>query len=168
MTVLLSGVGIPIRQNDPPEGRYSYPLSLPAAGGGGGPITFTTGNEVFTLDTNSFPDRVKPSAILSMWVDASNVPAGKNLFIQIGAQLFTIAGGTPGGYLIVTPGQNPVEISITTNGGAGPYTIAVILYNYNVFFTGQGGGNAPIGAGSGGTPSTGRGIGGPGGRLPGF
>jgi uncharacterized membrane protein YgcG len=163
-------IGIPVPQPNPAQ-RYAYPLSaVNPATNANGPITFVAGTETFNFSANSIPSAVKPTGIMSAWVDTSAVPVGTNLIIQAGLQKFTIAGGTPGGYIIIAPTQSPFQLTITVSPNtAGPYSVVIILYNYNVYFTGQTSGAPLSGGTSGGTSggSSGGSSGSSGGGSPG-
>jgi uncharacterized membrane protein YgcG len=164
MPVLTAGV-VAIRQGEPPEGRKAFPISG---------INFFTGNEVFTWSSRSL-GAGEPSHIISAFVDASALTAGKTLTINInnGQQILVIAGPTAAGlpsqgYVIITA-QMPFSMSITTNNGAAA-AIIMTLYNYNALFTGASQQTAPVGAagGSGGTGGSGGGsLGGGGGNQSG-
>ena len=154
MNAILRASFIPIRQAEPPEGRAGYPLFQSS----GAALAFVTGDEVFEFSWNSFPSGMRrPSAILSAFIDAYALTAGKNLYITVGSQTpgqgfqrFVIPGGTDPGYIIITaPGGTPICIS-TDAGAAGQ--VAVILYNYNAFNTGTQA-VVPGGSGASGSPS---------------
>lgn len=143
-----------LRQAEPPEGRAMY--SLGAGPGGGDGLTFATGNEVFQFNSNQIPGPQRPSGILGMWVDATNLTAGKNLIIKTANQIFVFAGGAQGYIPITSP--VPFNVSVSTNGGLG--TVAVILYNYNPLFTGSVTTAPAVGGSSGGSGSGSQGSGG--------
>lgn len=139
---ILTSAAVAIPHKEPPEGRKAFPLTG---------INFVTGAEVFTWSSASL-GAGQPSYIISAWVDATNIVAGKFLTLTFNptGQVFQIAGGSQG-YIVITV-QSPVNLVITTNNGAAAACI-VILYNYNALFTGAPAG-APIGSGSGGGGST--------------
>lgn len=146
-----------LSQVDPPaKERIAMNLASNSGGSAGddGQINFATGAEVFTFDSNSIRGNQKPRAIVSAWIDATNLAAGKTLTIQCsnGQKLVlqnttAAAGQGPQGYYIL-PLQSPFKITISTNNGAA-LTVVIILYNYNVAFTGfQQSGNLPASAAS--------------------
>lgn len=152
-----------LRQPEPPEGRAAFVLGQSSGGGDG--LNFAVGTEVFQFSTNQIRSPQRPSGILGMWVDATNLTTGKNLIIQVGAQTFIFAGGggtTPSqGYVPITTAM-PATFKITSGGGTGQITL--ILYNYNPLFTGSvatasqssvGGGGGASGSGGGGGVSGG-------------
>jgi uncharacterized membrane protein YgcG len=174
--IFSSPVGL--SQLDPPASKRSaFPLATNNGSGAGndGSINFVTGAEVFQFTSESIQGPRKPAAISSMWVDASNLAAGKTLTIQASnGQKFVVAGGTQGYYIIPLPA--PFILTIMTNAGAA-VSVNVTLYNYNVAFTGfesqsassaakaaTGGGTGNGGTGGGGTGGSG-GSGGKGGFL---
>lgn len=108
-------------------------------------MNFVVGTEVFQFNTNQIPGPQRPSGILGMWVDATNLTAGKNLIITTPTQVFVFGGGNQG-YIPMTAGV-PLTITVTTNGGTG--TVFIILYNYNPLFTGSIS-TAPVAGGAGG------------------
>jgi uncharacterized membrane protein YgcG len=138
-TILQSSI-VKLRQPEPPEGRWAIPLSL---------MDFATGNEVFTFSTATM-GKVQPSAILSMWVDATDIEANKFLVIQLQNQTFQIPGGTQG-YLIITS-QNNFQMTVSATGTG---VASIVLYNYNVYNTGTSVTVNPAGSGSGGSQASG-------------
>jgi hypothetical protein len=127
-----------IPQENPREGRLALELGISGMAG----LSFATGTEVYQWDTNSLQGPQRMSALLSAWVDATAVPVAaptdppQFLYVKIGRQTFAIPAGTQT-YLVCTPVM-PANIIISTNAGASdpPYVVQVILYNYNVNFTG--------------------------------
>ena len=154
MIQLYSGF-LKLRQPEPPEGRAAF--SLGAGNGGGDGMDFAVGTETFQFNTNQIPGPQRPSGILGMWVDATNLTAGKNLIITTPTQTFVFGGGNQG-YIPITAGV-PFTMKITSNGGTG--TVFIILYNYNPLFTGSVSTAPAAGSSSGG--STGSGTSGGGG-----
>lgn len=145
MPILTSSAnGIP--HGEPPEGRKFFPLQG---------IAFVTGAEVFTWSSASL-GAGQPSHIVSAWVDASNIAAGKLLTLNFnnGQQIISVAGGSQG-YIVITT-QSPVNLTITTNNGAAANCI-VILYNYNSLYTGVFGGGGNAAGGGGGSSGSGGG-----------
>lgn len=160
---------IGLSQLDPPvKKRIAIPLCSNSGGSGGddGLINFVTGAEVYTFDSNSIRGNEKPAAITAAWIDASNLAAGKTLTIQCSnGQKFVLqnttaaAGQGPQGYFII-PLPAPFRITVTTNNGAA-LTVVIILYNYNVAFTGfQTGNQLPASAASVAATGSGGGTGG--------
>lgn len=144
MTQLFSSP-IGLSQLDPPiKERIALNLASnigAASGGDDGLINFPTGNETYTFDSNSIRGPQKPRAITAAWIDATNLATGKTLTVQCSnGQKFILqnttatAGQGPQGYFII-PLPAPFKITITTNNGAA-LTVVIILYNYNVAFTG--------------------------------
>jgi hypothetical protein len=155
-----------LSQLDPhPSARIAIPLSSNSGGSGGddGNFNFPTGAEVYTFTSNSIRGPNKPKAITTMWVDASALAAGKTLTIQCSnGQRFVITAGTAGYFIVPLPA--PFTLTVSTNNAAAT-TVVIILYNYNVAFTGfsqQGSAATAQAGGSSGTPSGG-GSGGSGG-----
>jgi len=171
--IFSSHVGL--SQIDPPASKRSaFPLATNNSGAGSGDdgsINFVTGAEVFQFTSESIRGPKKPAAISSMWVDATNLTAGKILTIQASnGQKFVIPAATQGYFIIPLPA--PFILTITTNNG-GAVAVNVTLYNYNVAFTGfqnQGSASAAkagysgAGSGGGGGYGGGGGTGGSGGR----
>jgi len=149
MSTQLYSSRIGLRQPEPPEGRFAFPLGSQAGGGGG--FTFgAAGTDVFTFTSLSIGGQLKPSGILSMWIDATQISAGtgtaKNLKIQLQNQLIVVPLGSQG-YIIVTS-EMPFTLTATIDGTLqNPGTANVILYNYNVFYTGStyAGRTSPVG-----------------------
>lgn len=137
---------------------YGGQFVLGSQSGGGGGVTFALGTEVFQFNSNQTPGSQPPRRILSMWVDASGLTTGKNLVITTPFQTFTIAGGTPGGYIVLIA---PVPFTITFSTNAGTGTIFLIAYEFNALFVGAPGARvAGAGGGTGGSGGTGGGGGG--------
>jgi hypothetical protein len=138
------GLRLPI----PPkgEGFNAYPVNSPGANG----IVFATGSEIFQF--SSWGKYNPPSAIMSFWADASLCAgAGLNAILATPNQRFVIPVSTQG-YVICTE-QTPFNLTVSAAAGF-TGTFKLILYNYNVFFTGQsgsGGGNVAGGGASGGS-----------------
>jgi hypothetical protein len=165
--ILLAPNKIGLRQPFPPDGFNAYPINAPNSNN----IPFVTGNEQYQF--NSFGRYNPPSAILSMWVDASQLVvsgAGKNAYIVTPLQRIVVPANSQG-YIILTS-QMPFNILISVDAGLVTGPLALILYNYNVFFTGQNGsaGNSGGGGtgGSGGSGGSGGGAGGFNGSIPPF
>lgn len=161
MTQLFTSVdGFRDTANGAPKTQYD----LGQSSGGGDGITFAIGNEVFTWNSNSVPSSVKPRRIISLWIDATGLTAGKNLIVQAGRQTFVVPGGTSQGFSIFA-GNPPFNVQISTNGGTG--TVHVIAYDYNVLFTGTSSGGGSVvqasGSGSSGAGGGGQSYGGGGG-----
>jgi hypothetical protein len=135
---------IGLSQLDPQvKERLALPLASNSGGSAGddGLIHFATGNEVYTFDSNSIKGNRKPRAITSAWIDATNLAAGKILTVSCSnGQKFILqnttaaAGQGTQGYFII-PLPAPFKITVTTNNGAS-LDVTIILYNYNVAFTG--------------------------------
>jgi hypothetical protein len=136
---------IKLRQAEPPEGRAMYPLGQSSGGGDG--LDFVAGTEIFQFSSEQIPGPQRPSSILGMWVDATNLTAGKNLTIKTAWQTFVIAGGNQA-YIPITVQKGPFSLTVSSGGGQG--VVIVILYNYNPLFTGAPG-IAGAGGGAGGS-----------------
>ena len=147
---------VPIPQPEPVTGRAAFPLTT----AGGAPITFVTGDEQFQVQPGFLGNRSwSPSGILSMWVDASGLTTGKNLYVQTGLQKIQVAGGSQGWVLLITPA--PLQFTITADSGAAG-AVSVILLNYNVYASGTftsaaGGGGGSTGS-SGGSLTSSSGV----------
>lgn len=143
MTQLFSSP-VGLSQLDPPiRERIALNLASNVGGSAGddGQISFPTGAEIYTFDSMSIRGPQKPKAITAAWIDATNLAAGKTLTVQCSnGQKFVLQntsanpGQGPQGYFIV-PLPAPFKITISTNNGAA-LTVVIILYNYNVAFTG--------------------------------
>lgn len=122
---------------------------LGTGSGGGDGMDFATGNEIFQWGSESVPSGVKPRRIITLWIDASNLTAGKNLIVSTPIQQIVVPGGTQT-YAIATLNA-PFTMKISTNGGTG--LVNVTAYDYNVLYTGistgQSNSTASTGAGSG-------------------
>lgn len=175
MTQLFSSP-VGLSQLDPPfKERIALNLASNSGGSAGddGLIQFLTGAEVYTFDSNSVRGNQKPRAITSAWIDASALAAGKTLTVQCSnGQKFVLqnttaaAGQGPQGYFII-PLPAPFKITVTTNNGAA-LNVVIILYNYNVAFTGfQTGSYLPSSATSGSGAVSGGGSSGGGGGFSG-
>ena len=161
-----------LSQLDPPiRERLAIPLASNTGGSAGddGLVNFVTGAEVFVFTSMSIRGPQKPKAITTAWIDAANLAAGKTLTVLCSnGQKFILqnttaaAGQGPQGYFII-PLPAPFTITVSTNNGAA-LQVVIILYNYNVAFTGfQMGNNLPANAavsGSTGAGSSGSGGGG--------
>lgn len=160
MATNLNAGRIGLRQAEPPEGRDGFVLG-PAFGGGDG-LNFATGAEVFSFNSSSIQGPIKPSAIMSMWIDASALgtatPNTAVLKIVTPTQTFIVQGGTQG-YLICTS-QVPFTLQISCSGAANTGTVKMILYNYNALNTGNFATGAGVGAGGTSSPSNPSGGGG--------
>lgn len=148
---------------DAPKTQYV----LGTGSGGGDGMDFATGNEVFTWSSESVPSGVKPKRIISLWVDASGLTAGKNLIIKTPTQQIVVAGGQQT-YVVATLNA-PFTMQVSTNAGTG--TVNVTAYDYNALYTGtstastagtgtSGGSGGSGGGGSGGYEGGGGGGGG--------
>lgn len=137
-----------------------FPLGQGSGGGDG--LTFVTGAEVFQFNSNQIPGPQRPTGILGMWVDATNLTAGKNLIIKTPTQTFIFAGGNQG-YIPITASV-PFTMSVSTNAGTG--TVVVILYNFNPLFTGSVAVAPPVAGGTGTVGTAGSGSSGVGGGSP--
>lgn len=140
---------------------------LGTGNGGGDGMDFVAGTEVFQWNSESIPYGLKPRRIISLWIDASGLTAGKNLIIKTPTQTIVVAGGQQT-YAIATLNA-PFTMSISTNGGTG--TVNVTAYDYNVLYTGlpttgssASSGTTAATGGSGGGGYQGGGSGGGGGR----
>lgn len=150
---------VPIPQPEPREGRAAIPVTE----ANGAPLNFATGSEVFQWTSNSMQAQGRrPSGILSAWLDATGLTAGKNLIVSNGTIQVEIAGGSQSYVLLPTP--LPGTVTISTNGGTG--VVTVVLFNFNVNAlgsyvvagsSGSGSGVAPSGGGGGGYAPTGGG-----------
>jgi hypothetical protein len=155
---------IGLRQPIPREGFNMYPVNAPGNGG----IPFVTGNELYQFDSfgNGY---APPSAILSMWVDASGITtagAAKNVYLDTPDQHFVVPLGSQG-YVIITEPSQAFRIKVSADAAAAG-TFKLILYNYNVFFTGNSNpGSASAGGQAGGSGGSGGGQGGGGSQMPG-
>lgn len=134
----------------PPKTQYV----LGTGPGGGDGMDFATGSEIFSWSSESVPSSVKPRRIITLWIDASNLTAGKNLIIITGPQAIVVPAGTQT-YAIATLNV-PFTMRVSTNGGTG--TVSITAYDYNVLYTGATyvpAGSSGAGAGSGGGLSSG-------------
>ncbi len=125
-----------IPQPEPKEGRLAIPLVENNGNSSG--ITFVTGDEIFSWNSDSLQGPQKPSSILAFWVDATNLTAGSVVYITIGNQTFFIPTGQSAsaqGYYICTS-SIPANVTVKTKTGVAG-TLQLILYNYNVAFTGR-------------------------------
>lgn len=112
-------------QDEPPEGRKAIPVNG---------IIFATGAEQFSINTQSIAP-APPKSIMSLWVDATNIAPGLSVNINTGLQNIVVQGGTQK-YLTITC-QTPTVFVVSLTGGAGAGNVGLILYNYNVEFTGM-------------------------------
>lgn len=144
---------VPIPQPEPREGRAAIPVTE----ANGAPLNFVTGSEVFQWTSNSMQAQGRrPSGILSAWLDATGLTAGKNLIVSNGTIQVEIAGGSQSYVLLPTP--LPGTVTISTNGGTG--TVTVVLFNFNVNALGSYVVAGSSGSGSGAGSSGGGGGGG--------
>lgn len=128
--------------HSPPKTQYV----LGTGQGGGDGMNFATGTENFQWNSEAIPFGYKPRRIISLWIDASNLTAGKNLIVQTPTQKVVVAGGNQT-YATLTLNA-PFTMSVTTNGGTG--TVEITAYDYNVLYTGlPAGSGASSGSGSG-------------------
>lgn len=112
-----------LTQAEPAEGRKAIPING---------ATFVTGAEVFGVNSSNLAP-APPTSIVSMWVDATLIAPAVSVIINTGLQNIVVQGGTQK-YIIITC-QNPINLTISLSGvGAG--NVPIILYNYNVEFTG--------------------------------
>lgn len=148
---------IPIPQPEPATGRAAFPLLTSS----GAPITFVTGDEQFQLQPGFLGNRSwSPAGILSLWVDATGLTSGKNLYIQGAIQKLVIPGGNQGWVMLASPA--PFAFTISADSGAAG-TVQVVLLNYNVYATGTftpGASQSTSGQSSGGSPTSPSGTGG--------
>lgn len=169
LTQQLFSSPVGLSQLDPPvRERIAIPLCSnkdAASGGDDGAIIFPTGGEIYVFDSNSIRGFVKPRAITAAWIDATNLAAGKTLTVQCSnGQKFILQNTTaaafqgPQGYFII-PLPAPFKITVSTNNAAA-LTVTIILYNYNVAFTGLQTGASVSVAGTGGASGGGSGSGG--------
>lgn len=132
-----------MRQPGPPEGRMNIPL---VNSGTQAPIVFTTGSEVFSWTSEAMAQGgVRPSSILSAWIDASMLVASGatgatgNLVIDTGLQRVLIPVGTQG-YFILTC-RNPALLKIFVEALPSPAVvtgpIVVVAYNFNILAIGE-------------------------------
>lgn len=125
-----------IPQGEPREGRLSLELGENGKAG----LLFATGVEVFQWNSNALQSGQRLSAILSAWIDNTAMPLPASdtdppnfLTVQIGRQTFLIPAGVQT-YILCAP-YMPTTVTVSANI-EGPYGVQVILYNYNVNFTG--------------------------------
>lgn len=119
----LSAQMVGLTQAEPTEGRKAIPLTA---------VTFVTGAELFGFNSGNLAP-APPTSIVSMWVDATLIAPAVSVIINTGLQNIVVQGGTQK-YIILTC-QNPLAATISLSGvGAG--NVPIILYNYNVEFTG--------------------------------
>jgi uncharacterized membrane protein YgcG len=149
------------RFRDDPRAAPKTQYVLGTGNGGGDGMDFAAGTEVFQWSSEAVPYGLKPRRIISLWIDASALTAGKNLIIKTPTQQIVVAGGQQT-YAIATLNA-PFTMSISTNGGTG--TVNVTAYDYNVLYTGLPGAGQV--ASSGTTQSTGGSGGGGGGGYQG-
>lgn len=130
---------IGMRQPEPPEGRKMFPV---VPNNTAGVMNFDSDTEYdFSTANMGFKE---PSAILSMWVDASGFASADNVIITMPQQTLVIAGGTQGYYIVTS--QNPFTMKVTASANpVSPGIVNIVLYNYNVLATGLGD-NVPVGA----------------------
>lgn len=152
----LTGRFVPIPQDEPKEGRMGIPLLV-----NGADMNFVTGTETFQYNSNSFiAGGVRLSGILSVFIDASAIPTGKNVAVSNGLITVIVAGGDQTYALI--PTSMPGIITITSpSGGTG--VVKVVLFNFNINAMGtyvtQGSGSSGNSGGSGGGSGIGSGGG---------
>lgn len=136
-SIPLSAQMVGLTQAEPAEGRKAIPING---------ATFVSGVEVFGFNSSNLAP-APPTSIVSMWVDATLIAPAVSVIINTGLQNIVVQGGTQK-YIILTC-QNPLQLTISLSGvGAG--NVPIILYNYNVEFTGVFTGassDAPHGAG---------------------
>jgi len=130
MTTQLYAGRVGLKQAEPKEGRFAYVLGASAGGGDG--LPFLVGNEIFTFNSENINSFVKPKSIQSIWIDAFNLTASQLINLFFNEQQVVIAGGKQG--YIVLAVKVPFILKVTSSGGIG--TVNIILYNYNVFYTG--------------------------------
>lgn len=156
MNILFASI---TRFRDDPRSAPKTQYVLGASSGGGDGMNFAAGTEVFQWGSEAVPYGLKPRRIISLWIDASALTAGKNLTITTPTQKIVVAGGTQT-YAIATLNA-PFTMSISTNGGTG--IVNVTAYDYNVLYTGLSSGVTSSPGSAGTTGTTGGGSGGSGG-----
>lgn len=125
-----------IPQGEPREGRLSLELGENGKAG----LAFTTGAEIFQWNSGALQSGQRLTAILSAWVDNTAMPIAASsdppnfLVLQIGRQTFRIPAGVQT-YILCAP-YLPTTVTVSASTFGGPYGVQVILYNYNVSFTG--------------------------------
>jgi hypothetical protein len=118
--ILNANVVLMNSQKEPPEGRMGLAVN---------PMTFTDGSERFSFTTESLPGHRKPSGILTMWVDATQIEQGKNVLIKTDIVTIPVPGGRSG-YIPVTS-RTPFEMEVYSDDAA-TGTIVVRLFNFEV------------------------------------
>lgn len=147
MTFLFASI---TRFRDVPHANPKTQYVLGTGFGGGDGMDFAIGTEVFEWNSDSVPSGVKPKRIITLWIDATNLTAGKNLIVKSKTQQVVIPGGQQD-YVVFTVSA-PFTITISTNGGTG--VVNVTAYDFNAIYTGTSSGStagASSGGGSGGT-----------------
>lgn len=120
---------------DVSRGYPKIEYALGTGPGGGDGMTFDTGAEIFTWNSDSVPNGVKPRRIVSLWIDCSAITAGA-INISIGRQNFVFtgaAGGGPQGFVVCTANA-PINIRVSSVGATG--LVNITAYNYNANYTG--------------------------------
>ncbi len=151
MSILFASIN---RFRDAPGVSVKAQYVLGTGPGGGDGMNFATGAEVFQWNSETVPYGLKPRRIVSLWVDASQLTAGKNLTIVTPAQTIVVAGGSQG-YMIATLNA-PFTMIVKTNAGTG--VVQITAYDFNALFAGTASAGAPVGGGA--TSSGGGGGGG--------
>lgn len=123
----LTGSMIGLKETkEPKEGRQAINLLSPSTNA---PMSFSAANEVYQFSSESIRSPQKLSQILTLWIDASQVPAGKNIYVNSGSQKLQITGGSQGYYAVSV--AMPANFIINSdNNTVG--TLGMIAYNYEV------------------------------------
>lgn len=139
-----------IPQGEPREGRLSLELGENGKAG----LNFASGTEVYQWNSGALSSGQRLTAILSAWIDNTAMPLPAEdtdppnfLIVQIGRQTFQIPAGVQT-YILCAPYMpTTVTVSESASVGEAAFGVQVILYNYNVSFTGaNAGAQQPVAA----------------------